>query len=224
MIQTLTKNWRLLALCAVLDAIISVIYLIMYDTGPDGPVTFHVWNTMAVLLSRLALAAGACTIAAGIWGPSKSKSWLLILNGLALSAYGLTPLFWRGPLSVDLFALLIVVMAMTIGILALAIARTLPGHVADRWFFGVAGAVSFGFALAFLALVNRWIQLERRPFHPSAFLWLCFYFGFSAICMLGLALRMPSPGPSLPGPWKALPTTETPNTHSKQIGLMGAPG
>ncbi len=46
-----------------------------------------------------------------------------------------------------------------------------------------------GFAVAFLALVNRWIQLERRPFHPSVFLWLCLYFGFTAICMLGLLVH-----------------------------------
>jgi uncharacterized membrane protein HdeD (DUF308 family) len=39
LIQTLAKNWWLLALCGVLDAIISVIYLIMQDT--DGPLTFH---------------------------------------------------------------------------------------------------------------------------------------------------------------------------------------
>jgi hypothetical protein len=127
-----------------------------------------------VFLNGLALAASACTIAAGIWGSAKGKSWLLVLNGLAFSAYGLIPLFWRGPLSFDFFALLLVVMAMTIGILALAIARTLRRYVADEWFFGLAGAGSVGFALAFLALVNRWIQLERRPFPPR------FFFGFAS--------------------------------------------
>jgi hypothetical protein len=80
-------------------------------------------------------------------------------------------------------------MAITLGILALAIARTPRRSVADEWFFGVAGAGSLAFALAFLGLVNRWIQLERRVFHPSVFLWLCVYFGFTAICMAGLARR-----------------------------------
>jgi uncharacterized membrane protein HdeD (DUF308 family) len=206
MIQTLTKNWWLLALCAILDAIISAIYLIMYDSGPDGPLTFHGWNAAAGFLSWLTLAAGVCTIAAGIWRSAQRKSWLLALNGLALSAYGLIPLLWshRGPLSFNLFALLIVVMALTIGILALSIARTLRRHVMDKWFFSLAGAASLFVALAFLALVNRWIQLERRPFHPSVFLWLCFYFGFSAICMLGLAMRLRGLGPSQSGPWEAL--------------------
>jgi uncharacterized membrane protein HdeD (DUF308 family) len=201
LIQTLTKNWWLLGLCGVLDAIISGIYLIIYDTSPD----IHGGNGMEVFLNRLALAAGACTIAASIWRSAKGKSWLLVLNGLALSAHGLMALFWRGPLSFRFFALLVVVMAMTFGILALAIARTLRGRVADEWFFGLAGAASIGFALAFLALANRWIQLERRLFHPSIFLWFCFYFGFSAICMLGLALRLHSVSRSKPAPWEALP-------------------
>lgn len=184
--QTLTKNWWLIALTGVLDAIASVIYLVIYDTTPN----VYGGIGMGMFVSRLALAAGVCTIAASIWRPAKSVSWLLLANGLVLSVYGSMPLFWRGPLSVRFFAQLIVVMALTFGILALTVARTLRGRVADEWFFGLAGAASVGFALAFLAFVNHWIQLERRLYHPSFFLWLCFYFGFSAICMLGLALRL----------------------------------
>ncbi len=210
MIQTLIKNWWLLALCGVLDAIISIIFLVMYDAGPDGPLTFHGWSGTVASLSTLALVAGACTIAAGIWRSASGKSWLLVMNGLAFSAYGLIPLISRGPLSFDLFALLLVVMATMIGILALLIARTLRRHVAEQWFFGLIGAGSVGFALAFLALVNRWIQLERRPFHPSVFLWLCAYFGFSAVCMLGLARRLRSEGLSQSGQWKDLPALGNP--------------
>jgi len=212
-IQTLTKNWWLLVFCGILDATISVIYLSMYDAGAGGPVTFHGWNGAVVLLNRLALAAGVSTIAAGIWRSAKGKSWLVVLNGLAFSAFGLTPLLWRGPLSFDYFGLLIVVMAMTLGILALAIARTLRRHVADQWFLSLTGAASVGFALAFLALVSRWIQLERRPFHPSIFLWQCVYFGFSAIFMAGLALRLHSMGPSQSGRWETLPLGNPKHAH-----------
>ena len=70
LIQSLSKNWWLLALCGVLDAAISVVYLIMYDSGPDAPFTLGT----AVFLSRLAVAAGACTIAAGIWRSAQGKS------------------------------------------------------------------------------------------------------------------------------------------------------
>jgi uncharacterized membrane protein HdeD (DUF308 family) len=151
--QTLTKNWWLLALTGVLCAIASVIYLVIYETTPN----VYGDRGVQMLVNRFALAAGACTIAAGIWRSAKGISWLLLANGLVLSVYGLMPLFWRGPLSVRFFQLLVVVMAMTFGILALTIARTLRGRVADEWFFGLAGAASVGFALAFLALV---IQLD----------------------------------------------------------------
>ncbi len=190
--RTLTKNWWLLALTGVLGTIMSVIYLVMYDISPN----IYKWDGMVVFLNGLTLAAGACTIAASIWRAAKGISWLLLANGLVLSAYGWMPLFWRGPLSVRFFSVLVVVMATTFGIFALKIARTLQGRVTDEWFFGLAGSASLGFALAFLALASHWIQLERRLYHPSMFLWFCFYFGFSALCMLGLALRLHKLGTS----------------------------
>jgi uncharacterized membrane protein HdeD (DUF308 family) len=201
MIQTLIKNWWLLALCGVLDAIMSVLYLIMQDR--DSPITFSAWGGTIVLLGKLALAAGACTIAAGIWRSAKGKCWLLVLNGLALSALGLICYkLARYRISFLTVALLIILMAISIGILQLVTARTLrrQRHVADAWFLGLAALTSVGFALAFLALGFRWINIEPGS-HPDL-LWLGFYFGFSAICMLGLALRLHSLGPS--GQWEAL--------------------
>jgi hypothetical protein len=142
-------------------------------------------------MSRIALAAGLCTIAAGIWSFGNGRSWLLVLNGLAFSAYGLIPRLWRGPLSFLLLARLLIVMAISIGIFELLATRIVRRqHPADGWFLGLAGIASFGFALAFLALTMGWIQLESRPLHASLFLWLVSYFGFSAICMAGLALRL----------------------------------
>jgi uncharacterized membrane protein HdeD (DUF308 family) len=207
LIQTITKNWSLLGLCGILFAMMSLNYLIIYETTP------HVFggNGMEMFANRLALAAGACAIAASILRSASGKPWLLLLNGLVLIAYGATPLFWHGPLSFNLFALLLVVTAMTFGILALLIARTLRRRVADDWFFNFAGAASVCFALAFLALANHWIQLEHRLFHPAAFLWLCLYFGFNAICMLGLALRFYRLGPSQSSQWNV----PTPLVNSK---------
>jgi hypothetical protein len=197
LIQTLTKNRWLLGLCGILFAIMSVIYWIIYKTTPGVPGG----NGTEMFVNKLALAAGVCTIAAGISWSASGKSWLLLLNGLVLSVYGAMPLFWHGPLRFDFFALLLVVTAMTFGILALATARALRRHVADEWLFGLAGAASVGFALGFLALANHWIHLEHRLFHPSAFLWLCLYFGFNAICMWGLALRLHKLGPSQSSQW-----------------------
>jgi hypothetical protein len=105
---------------------------------------------------------------------------------------------------------MIVVMAASVGILALAIARSLRRHVRDKWFFGLAGAASVGVALAFLALVNGWIPLERRAIHPASFLWVCLYFAFAAIFMLGLGLRLHGRAASQSGEWEALPPLGNP--------------
>lgn len=182
-------NRILFAICAILDIMIAAIYFLLYETGPDGPLPVHEWSSVVLLLNRVTLAAGACTIAAGLWRPAKNKSWLLILNGVGLSAYGVIPLFWRGPLGFNRLALLLIAMAITLGILALAIARSSRRSFTGEWFFGLAGAGSLGFAVAFLSLVNGWIQLERRPFHPSVFLWLCVFLGLTAVCMLGLLVH-----------------------------------
>jgi len=190
MIQTLIKNWWLLALCGVFDALYSGMNFFMQ--GPDGSLalrTFVRHRDTVVDMGMLALAAGACTIAAGIWSSGKGKAWLLVLNGLACSALGLIFTFWTGPLAFRTVALLIAVMAMSIGIYELATARTLRRHLADEWILGAAGVVSVGFAVAFLAFVIHWIKLE--PGSPAQTLhWLGSYFGFSAICMAGLALRL----------------------------------
>lgn len=188
MIQTLARNWWLLALCGVLDAIISVIYLIMREA--DGPLTFHAWNSTIVFLGRLAMAAGACAIAAGIWRSAKGKSWLLPLNGLALIALGAISQLTRYPISFRAVALLVAAMAVSIGILELETARILRrrSHLAGEWFLGLAGAASLAFAAAFVALALRWIKFDTGS-HPDL-LWLGSYFGFSAICMLGLAQRL----------------------------------
>ncbi len=211
MIQTLIKNWWLLALCGVLEAIYSLANLFMQD--PDGFLVLrtHVLKSTVLFLGRLALAAGVCTFAAAIWRSAKGKSWLLVLNGLALSALGL---LFNGIFGFRIgfraVALLLVVMAVSSGIFEWVIARTMRrlGQVADEWVFGVAGAASIGFALAFLAFAFRWIKLE--PGARWDLPWFGSYFGFSAVCMLGVALRMRSLDLSRPGQWEALPILESP--------------
>ena len=154
MIRTLSRNWWLLALCGVLHAVISVICLAHYmrDTGFNGWST-NVWSSV-VFVGELALAAGACTMAAGIWRSAKGKCWPLVLNGLALGALGLilTGIFGSS-ISFRTVAFLIIVMATSIGIFELLTARTLrrQHHLADGWFLGLAGVLSVGFALLVLS-------------------------------------------------------------------------
>jgi uncharacterized membrane protein HdeD (DUF308 family) len=149
------------------------------------------------------LGAGACTIAAGVWSSRNGKSWLLVLNGLACSALGLIFIF-ETRIAFRTVALLIVLMAMSIGIYELAAARPLRRHFADGWLLRAAGVASVGFALAFFAFVFHWIKLD--PASPTQSLhWLGAYFGVSAISMLVLAV-----GSSQSGQWQVFPPLGNP--------------
>ncbi len=198
--HTSIKRWWLLALCGVLDAMVAGDLL--FALSPDRPLilrTFFMHGRSAVPeIGMLVLAAGVCTVAAGIWSFRKGNTWLVMLNGLACSALGLLiSLGATRPVAFRTIALFIVAMALTMGAYEMVTARALRGHFAEEWLLGVAGAVSVGFALVFLGFALRWIKLEPSP-SAQTFHWLGSYFGFSAICMLGLALRQLRPPEALP--------------------------
>ena len=209
MIQTLKKNWWLLAFGGIFDAMLSAMNF--FVQRPDGSLALRTTvdvNGTLVLMGELALAAGVCTIAAGIWTSGKGRAWFLVLNGLACGALGAIFTFRATrPIAFRTIALLIVVMAISIGIYALATART-GRPVLGKWLLGAAGAVAVGFALVFLAMAFRRLNVERRPL-PD-FLWFGSYFGFSAICKLGQALRLHSQGLSQGGQREDLPALGNP--------------
>ena len=189
MTQTLMRKWWLPAFCAVFYAIVSFIFLIQV-----GHVSARF--TAFAFLGSVTLAAGVCTAASGILRLREGRSWLLVLNGLACGALGLIFSFGTSrPIGFRTIALLIVVMATSIGIYELAEARSLR-CLAEEWLLGVAGAVSIGFAFVFLAFRLSWIKLEPSP-SSQTFRWLGFYFAFSAICALGLVLHPGKTRPSI---------------------------
>ncbi|MFN7995473.1 MAG: hypothetical protein U0Q18_17820 [Bryobacteraceae bacterium] len=189
MIQTLIGNRGLLALCGILDAVVAAIYLLMQDTS--GPVTFHSWNGPIALMGKLIIAAGVCTIAAGLWKSATGRVWLLVVNGSALFVLGLIHYaFARYRVSFLTVAVLIVLMAISLGMLELAIARIfrLSHRTGEACVVGICGIVAFGFVVPFLLLGLRWIAVKPGS-HPDL-LWLAFFFMFSTLSMFGLATRL----------------------------------
>lgn len=180
MIETLIGNWWLLALRGVLAVIFSVITFMMRSSAETITLREFATKGTVIFLGILALAAGACTIAAGIWTATRHKWWLLVVDGLAVSAAGLV-LILSNRISFQVVTSLFVALAIAVGVSELITARTLRHHVPDEWFLVLAGAASVGFALAFL-----WM----KPEVATAFNWLGAYSAFSAICMAALALRL----------------------------------
>jgi uncharacterized membrane protein HdeD (DUF308 family) len=189
MIQNLVKSRSLLLLCCIFDAIFSLTILFMGSPAASAILRSFVPNrSTAELLGGVALAAGVCTIAAGIWNSKEANSWLLVLNGLACAALGTMVLLGaRRPVAFRSIASLIVVMAVSIGIHELIASQKLRRHLADEWLLIAAGVASFGFAVVFLGFVLGWIRLAPSP-SGQTFYWLSAYFAFSALCMLGLAV------------------------------------
>jgi uncharacterized membrane protein HdeD (DUF308 family) len=175
--ETSLKNWWLLAFCGVLDATISVAYFLLQDASG---LRFPARNSAIAMLGKLILAAGVCTIAAGVWGSLKRKCRLLALNGLALAALGMLHELSRFRIGFRAVALLVVVMAMSSGILTLRTARALRSE-RPEWFLRLAGAASVGLAI-------RWLVMN--PGSGSDLFWLGAHFAVSAMCMLGLAARL----------------------------------
>ncbi len=181
MIQKLTNTWWLLVLCGIFDAMFAVLILTL-RTGVSS-------RNSLQQMGMIALAAGACTMAAGLWNAKKHPTWLLVLNGLACSALGTMMLLASGRrVGFRSIALLIVVMAVSIGIYALASARALRGE----WLVAGGGVIAIAFAGAFLGFGLRWIPLQPSP-SAQTFYWLGAFFAFSAIFKLGLALGQHRP-------------------------------
>jgi uncharacterized membrane protein HdeD (DUF308 family) len=204
LIETLNKNRLLLGLVGVLQMMMAVIYFVMEDAA--GPITLHAWNSTVSLLGLIAIAAGVLTVAAGIWRSAQGKCWLLVLNGLALSALGVIYYgFTRSPISLLSIACLIIVMALSLAALELVTARALRR---SKWLLTLAAVASGGFGFVFLALGLGWIRLELG----SRLDFLCFgaYFGFSAICMLTLALLVGGQSLSQSGRRPSLSPLENP--------------
>lgn len=200
MSQNLIKRWSLLMLCSLFYAMFA--FMILFIWSPDGFLTLRTFahsKSSIEQLGLVALAAGVCTVAAGIWNAREANSWLLVLNGLACSALGImVDLGASRAITFRSIAVVIAVMAVSIGLYELVAAETLRGHRVDEWLLAAAGVVSVGFGGVFLGFVFRWIRLEPSP-SAQTFHWLGSYFGFSAMCMLGLALghfRPPSVGHS----------------------------
>jgi uncharacterized membrane protein HdeD (DUF308 family) len=183
---TLSKAWWLLALCGILDAMHASINLLMIS----HPLTYRIFGSSVWAvwdMGLLALVAGACTIAAGLWSGGKDHSWLLSIHGLALGAFGViavSPLV-KGPLSFRPISVMFTVMAASIGVFALANAQSQRRGSRGRWFLIGAGAASISFACSFIA-VGFFLRLGPQMF----FTWMSSYFVLCAVFMLSLAFRV----------------------------------
>lgn len=183
MIETVIKNWWLLLLRGFLALVFSITVFLLRSSAESFTLREYAMQGTVVFLGILALIAGGCTAAAGIWRASSGKWWLLLLDGVLVSSAGLL-LILANRFSFETITHAVVVLAATVGLVELAAAMSLRRHIRDEWFLVLAGLASLGFAVLFLV---------RKLEDPQAmFVWLGCYSGFSAVCLLALAFRLRS--------------------------------
>jgi len=186
-------------LCSLFYAPFS--FMILFIWSPNGFRTLHTfahYRSSIEQLGLVALPAGVCTVATGIWNAREANSWLLVLNGLACSALGTVVVLGASrQITFRSIAIAIVVMAVSIGLYELVTAKTLPRHRVDEWLLTAAGVIAIGFGGVFLGFVFGWIRLDPSP-SAQTFDWLGSYFGFSSICMLVLAWGYFRPRSAIP--------------------------
>jgi uncharacterized membrane protein HdeD (DUF308 family) len=183
MLQTLIRNWWLLAIRGILALLLSMMSFLMLLSVETFTLREFALKGMVVFFGILALTAGACTIGAGIWRAASGRWWLLVADGAIVSAAGVA-LIQFDSFTFRTVTYIVTVLATATGFIELAAARLLRRHVSDERFLRLGGVGSIGFALAFLYI---------RPEHAGPlFIWLGSYSAFSAICMLGLSFRLRS--------------------------------
>jgi hypothetical protein len=209
MFRVLAKVWWLLAICGISDAVLAVMNLLMTDPeGLPGLRLFalpnQVWN-----MSIVALLAGACAIAAGLFSSRKGKTWLLSLHGFALGVYGLiglSPLV-KGPLSFRLVSLLFVLMAVSLGVFSLEAAKWQQSNRRGRWFFFVSGGLTLCFALSYTAVSMNLIRFVPPPLFWT---WMSLNFGLFAAITIYFAMGSKGYGISQFGSVEILPQVQNP--------------
>jgi uncharacterized membrane protein HdeD (DUF308 family) len=181
MLRILINNWWLLALRGVFALLFAALAFSSHTVMGTWLLSAIALAGVVVFFGLLAIAAGVCTIVAGVRGAGEEKWWLLFWDGVAVCIFGAVVLL-APELDLIWLARMLAVCAVGIGIVELLMARTLRRHVPDEWFLAVSGAASFCFGLYLLLLWTQEVTTMLR--------WLATYAAFSGLAILGLASRL----------------------------------
>ncbi|HET6844986.1 MAG TPA: DUF308 domain-containing protein [Candidatus Angelobacter sp.] len=182
MLRILVHNWWLLALRGVFALLFAVFIFSVQPLASGWLLQAMVRTSVVESFGLLALGAGIFTIIAAIRGlPLESDWWLLLLNGIGACAAGVLAICIPG-LTFILLVRVITVWTLFAGACELLMAYKLRRHVPDEWFMVLAAVGSMAFGV--------YIFVVRLQQEHQLFLWLGSYALYSAIAMLGLALRL----------------------------------
>lgn len=181
MLRVLINNWWLLALRGVFAILFAGMAFSSHSATGTWLLSAIAHAGVVVAFGLLAIAAGVCTIVAGVRGASAEKWWLLLWDGVAVCAFGAVVLL-APELDLTWLARLLAGCAAVIGTVELVLARTLRRHIPDEWFLAVSGAASLCFGLYLFLFETQEANTILR--------WLAAYTAFSGLAILALAFRL----------------------------------
>ena len=182
MIRMLIKNWWLLFLRGIL-AIAFAIFIFAFLPFVPAPLLRQLaFAGLAAIFALFACASGVLTIIAAVRGAGHgSSSWLMLADGIAVTAGGLIILLSPG-LTLLLLIQIIGLTVLVVGMIELLAGIHLHRHLTDEWLLITGGVTSIVFAACLL--------LTRVGTAPAALTWISIYALANGLALVGLALRL----------------------------------
>lgn len=181
MIRLLIQNWWMLLLRGVFALAFAVFIFVFMPFVPAPLLRELAFAGLVVIFALFAIATGVLTIAAAVWRASQSASWLLLADGIVVTAGGLVVLI-SPALTLARVILLIAATALLVGILEMVAGFHLRRHIADEWLLVSGGLVSVAFA--------AWLLLARGGDAHAVLTWISIYAAANGLALVGLAFRL----------------------------------
>jgi uncharacterized membrane protein HdeD (DUF308 family) len=184
MIRILIKNWWLLFLRGVLAIAFAIFIFVFLPFVPAPLLRQFAFAGLAAVFALFAFGTGILTIAAAVRGAGQgSSSWLMLADGIAVTAGGLAILVSPG-LTLTHVIQLIGATALVAGMLELVAGIRLRRHVTDEGLLITGGIISIAFATC--------LFLARAGSVEAALAWVSIYALVNGLAIIGLALRLRS--------------------------------
>ena len=143
MLNSLSKNWWLIALRGVL----AVIFGILAFIWPELTI-----GALVILFGVYAILDGAAALVSAISDrTTNSHWWILLIEGLAGIGIGTATFFWPG-ITAFVLLILIATWAIVTGVMEIIAAFRLREELDGEWALGLGGLASIIFGV--LALIN----------------------------------------------------------------------
>lgn len=182
MIRALITNWWLLLLRGLFAIAFAVFIVALQPLFPSLLLKPMAYTALAEIFGLLAVVTGIFTMFAAVRGAAHHRDlWMLLLDGAAVTAGGLTVILIPA-VSVLQVIQIIAVAALIIGIFEVIAGTHLRRHLKDEWFLIAGGITSVLFSVFLFSDMSREIA--------SLLNWIAIYAAANGLAMVGLAQRL----------------------------------